>query len=115
MAMADSQRQRTLTLCALYFAQGVPWGFMLITLPSYLAFEFADDYGVDEIGKLKAFILIPWSFKLIWAPLMDTYTYRPMGRRRPWIIGAELMMAASLLGFIGLGDLSEKLQLILYM
>jgi PAT family beta-lactamase induction signal transducer AmpG len=115
MAMADSRRQRIITLCGLYVAQGVPWGFMLITLPSYLAFEYKDQFGVDEIGKLKAIILIPWSFKLIWAPLMDTFTFRPMGRRRPWIIGAELMMAVSLLGFIGLGDLSEKLQLILFM
>jgi PAT family beta-lactamase induction signal transducer AmpG len=32
-----------------------------------------------------------------------------MGRRRPWIIGAELMMAVSLLGFLWIGDFSEQL------
>jgi len=113
MAMTDSRWQRVLTLCALYFAQGVPWGFMLITLPAYLSYNFPVDDG--EIGKLKAIILVPWSFKLIWAPLMDSFTIRSMGRRRPWIIGAEIMMAASLLGFIGMGDLSENLTYILYM
>lgn len=115
MALRDSRLQRTIVLCALYVAQGVPWGFMAITLPSYLAFNYKDQYGVDEIGQLTAIILVPWSFKLIWAPLMDTYTIRSMGRRRPWIIGAELMMAATLLGFVGLGDPSEKLGLLIVM
>jgi PAT family beta-lactamase induction signal transducer AmpG len=86
---------------------------MLITLPSYLAYNF--QLGDDEIGQLKAIILIPWSFKLLWAPLMDTFTIRSMGRRRPWIIGSELLMALSLLGFIGLSNPSEQLRFILYL
>ncbi|MBC8353156.1 MAG: MFS transporter [Planctomycetes bacterium] len=113
MALADNRLQRTLTLCALYVAQGVPWGFMLITLPAYLAHKY--NVGDDEIGQLTAIILVPWSFKLLWAPIMDTFTIRSMGRRRPWIIGSELLMAVTLLGFWGLGDLSEKMQLLLFM
>ena len=91
MALTESRWQRVLMLCALYVAQGVPWGFMLITLPAYLAYKF--EVSTGDIGELKAIILIPWSFKLIWAPIMESYTIRSMGRRRPWIIGAELMMA----------------------
>ena len=113
MSLVDSRWRRTVTLCALYVAQGVPWGFMLITLPSYLAYNY--QVGDDEIGQLTAIILLPWSFKLIWAPLMDTFTIRSMGRRRPWIISAELMMALTLLGFMGLGNPSENLRFILYM
>ena len=111
MARSDNRTHRTLTLCALYFAQGIPWGFMLITLPSYLAYNFKDIIGDDEIGTLKAIILVPWSFKLIWAPIMDSFTIRSMGRRRPWIIGSELLMALTLLGMIGLGDLSQQVHL----
>ena len=113
LALADSRSHRLVVLCGLYVAQGVPWGFMLITLPSYLAYNF--QLGDDEIGQLKAIILIPWSFKLLWAPLMDTFTIPSMGRRRPWIIGSELLMALSLLGFIGLSNPSEQLRFILYM
>lgn len=113
MALADNRMQRTLTLCSLYVAQGVPWGFMLITLPAYLAYKY--QVGDDEIGQLTAIILVPWSFKLIWAPIMDTFTIRSMGRRRPWIIGSELMMALTLLGFWGMGDLSTKMQTLLLM
>ena len=86
MALADNAWQRRATLCALYVAQGVPWGFMLITLPAHLAYHY--NVSDDEIGELKAIILVPWSFKLIWAPLMDSFTIRSMGRRRPWIIWA---------------------------
>lgn len=113
MALSESPWQRKLTLCALYVAQGVPWGFMLITLPAYLAYEY--NVSVNDIGKLTAIILVPWSFKLIWAPVMDTFTIRSMGRRRPWIIGAELLMALTLLGFVGMGNPSEKLSFILAM
>ena len=113
MALVDTRWQRTATLCALYFAQGIPWGFMLISLPAYLS----DVYKISDsdIGSLKAIILVPWSFKLIWAPVMDTFTIRSMGRRRPWIIGSELMMALTLLGFIGIADPSQELKFILYM
>ena len=113
MALVDTRWQRRVTLCALYFAQGIPWGFMLITLPSYLSFNY--QISDSDIGNLKAIILVPWSFKLIWAPLMDSFTIRSMGRRRPWIIGSELMMALTLLGFIGIADPSQELKFILYM
>ena len=39
-----------------------------------LGYGYNYNVGDDEIGKLKAIILVPWSFKLIWAPLMDTFT-----------------------------------------
>ncbi len=113
MALVDTRWQRRVTLCALYFAQGIPWGFMLITLPSYLSYNY--QISDSDIGNLKAIILVPWSFKLIWAPLMDSFTIRSMGRRRPWIIGSELMMALTLLGFIGIADPSQELKFILYM
>ena len=113
MALTESRWQRVFTLCALYFAQGVPWGFMLITLPNHLAFKFA--VGDDDIGKLTAIILVPWTFKLIWAPVVDSFTIRSMGRRRPWIIGAECLMALTLLGFLRIGNPADNLQYLIEM
>ena len=65
--------------------------------------------GDADAGWLTGIVLLPWTFKLVWAPVIDTLTIRSMGRRRPWIIGAELMMAISLLGILWLGDFSEQL------
>jgi len=112
MALADSRRDRVMMLCAMYVAQGVPWGFMTIALISYLT-----DRGVGdaEAGELTAIVLVPWTFKLVWGPLIDTMTIRSMGRRRAWIIGAEFMMAVSLLGLLALGDLTNNLRLLGWM
>jgi PAT family beta-lactamase induction signal transducer AmpG len=96
----------------MYFAQGVPWGFMTIALISYLAARGVSDTAA---GNLTAIVLLPWTFKLIWGPIIDTMTIRSMGRRRPWIIGAELMMAVSLLGLLMMGDLTDNLRLLGWM
>lgn len=128
MALSNSRFERLVTLCGLYVAQGIPWGFMLISLPAYLSDKYGEavvplrwwgEPGVTDtdIGNLTAIILVPWSFKLIWAPIMDTFTLRSMGRRRSWIIGSELMMAATLLAFILVAgqDLSAKLTPLVWM
>ena len=112
MSMADRRWQRIATLCGLYGAQGLPWGFMTIALISYLTAK-----GVNETqaGELAAIVLVPWTFKLVWAPLIDTVTIRSMGRRRPWIIGAELMMGVTMLGLLLMGNLEGDLQLLGWM
>ena len=97
MSLSTQRSQRIPTLCALYFAQGVPWGFMLTTLVNYLS---ENALSTEDAGVLTSVIILPWTFKLIWAPLLDTVTYRPMGRRRPWIIVAQLCMALTLLGIL---------------
>ena len=109
MALADSRWQRTSTFCALYFAQGFPWGFMVTALVAYLV-----ELGVSdaEAADLTAIVLVPWTFKLVWAPLIDSVTLRSTGRRRAWVIGAELMMALSLLGMLSIDDLTENLRLL---
>jgi MFS transporter, PAT family, beta-lactamase induction signal transducer AmpG len=55
-----------------------------------------------EIGIFVAITGIPWSFKILAAPLMDRFTYLVMGRRRPWIIFGQFGIVASffLMAFI---------------
>ena len=112
MALVDNRKQRITLLCALYVAQGVPWGFMTIALISYLT-----DRGVGDAqaGGLTALVLLPWTFKIVWGPLIDTMTIPSMGRRRPWIILAEFLMAVSLLGLLTMGDLTDNLRLLGWM
>ena len=112
MALSDNRRQRTVMLCAMYLAQGIPWGFMVTSVAAYLA-----EHGVDdaEIANLIAAVMYPWTFKLVWAPIMDSLTVRSMGRRRPWIIGAELLMAASLLALMTVDNLEGQLETLKWM
>ena len=49
-------------------------------------------------GEIAGFAIacgLPWSFKFIVAPLMDRYTYLPMGRKRPWVILGQIGLITS--------------------
>lgn len=95
MALADSRLQRIVTLCVLYFAQGVPYGFMTITLANYLS---SQGLSTDRVGTLTAVALLPWTFKIIWAPVIDSFQFIGYGRRRPWIVIAQAIMAVTMIG-----------------
>ena len=97
MALADNRAQRISTLCALYLAQGIPWGFMTLTLANYMS---SNGLSTAEVGELTAFTLLPWTFKIIWAPVIDSLQLKAMGKRRPWILLAQLLMTLSLIGII---------------
>ena len=92
-------KQRLLLVAALYLAQGIPWGFATITLAALLAEQGVD---VGAIGKMLAAVAVPWSFKFIGGPLVDGIRL-PGGRRRPWILLAQLGMVATLIGLSQVG------------
>lgn len=69
----------------LYLAQGLPFGIVNNAMP--VAFSKS---GVDlkDIGLL-ALAGLPWTFKFLWAPLIDR-----IGGRRRWVAGCLAGMAA---------------------
>ena len=54
--LIDNAFRRRLTLCALYFAQGLPWGFMTVALASHLTEK---GMTVGETGWLLAMSTLP--------------------------------------------------------
>jgi PAT family beta-lactamase induction signal transducer AmpG len=110
--LSDNATLRGTTLCALYFAQGLPWGFMTVALTTHLT---AQGMTLKETGWLLSMSTLPWTFKLAWAPIIDTLTVRSMGRRRPWILTAQLMMAVTMLTLVSLGNLGDQLTLLGWM
>lgn len=110
--LTGSRAARTTTLCVLYAAQGMPWGFVTIALLSYLAGQGA---GLAETAKISSLATLPWTFKLFWGPIIDRFTLRSMGRRRPWIILAQLAMSVTLLAMILIGDLTAEFETLAWM
>jgi len=110
--LTTSKRLRIGTLCILYFAQGFPWGFMLTALLSFLA---SKGLTIAESGQLTAMATLPWTFKLFWGPVIDSFIYEKMGKRRPWILFAQIGMALSLVAMIFMGDISEDISLLGWM
>ncbi|MBM4382831.1 MAG: MFS transporter [Deltaproteobacteria bacterium] len=103
LVLASSRPLRFAAFTALYFAQGVPIGLLTIALPAWLAQR---GLGVAEIASYQGIIGLPWGLKLISGPLMDRFSFPAMGRRRPWVLGAQ---AGLTLAFAGLALVADPL------
>jgi PAT family beta-lactamase induction signal transducer AmpG len=107
--LAASTRTRFAMGTMTYFAQGIPDGLLGIAVPAWLAAQGAD---AGAIGSYLAIIYLPWAFKLVSGPLMDRYQFPAMGRRRPWILAAQLGLTISLLALIIIDDPINQLGLL---
>lgn len=95
--LSANSRARYATGSIMYFAQGIPQGLLAIAIPAWLA---SLGVSASEIASYLAVITLPWAFKLVTGPFMDRFEYLPMGRRRPWVIGAQLGLSLSLLSLM---------------
>lgn len=107
--LSDNKWLRIGTLCALYVAQGIPYGFVTIALAAYLAARGA---STAEMGSILAMTSLPWTFKFLWGPLIDRFGIPAMGRRRPWILFAQTAMALTLGVMIFIPDLAARVPLV---
>lgn len=74
------------------FSSGLPLYLLINLLPAWLRSEHID---LKSIG-LFALIQFPYTWKFIWAPLVDRYTpaTRWLGRRRGWMALTQLLLLA---------------------
>ena len=107
--LVDSYRARVITLSALYVAQGVPWGFITVTMVTFLAAEGAD---AGDLAYLLTLGTLPWSFKFGWGPIIDRFQVPELGRRRPWILFAQTGMIALLITMLLVPDLTDNISLL---
>ena len=109
MYLAENRVLRIIVLCALYVAQGLPFGFVTVALAAYLSREGLD---AEAIGYLLALVTLPWSFKWVWGPMIDRFTIRSMGKRRPWILLAQSLMAVTIGLMLAIPDLTGSVRLL---
>ena len=78
-------------------ASGMPLYLLIQLMPAWLR---SADVSLAEIG-LFALVSLPYSWKFLWAPLMDRFRL-PMGRRRGWMLVTQLGLILSIgsLGYI---------------
>ena len=84
-------------LTCLYLSQGLPYGFFQKALPVMMRKMEA---SLPEIS-LASLVTLPWALKFLWAPLVDKYGSKRIGRKRSWIFFLQ-MCALSLFIFLGL-------------
>ncbi|MBH1976153.1 MAG: AmpG family muropeptide MFS transporter [Rhodocyclales bacterium] len=79
------------------FSSGLPLYLLLNLLPAWLRSE---GVNLKTIG-LFALIQFPYTWKFLWAPLLDRYA-PPLGRRRGWMLITQmgLLFSIAALGFL---------------
>jgi len=95
MTLSEDRKALGLVLPACYLVQGIPMGFFALGLTGFLAAR-----GVES-GQVAALLAAAWAplvLKLFAAPLMDRSQGAAMGRRRPWLRGAQVGMAITSAG-----------------
>jgi PAT family beta-lactamase induction signal transducer AmpG len=96
--LGDTTGSRLVLFGGLYFAQGVPWGFVTQAMALRLT-----NLGVPPatLGWVMGLAYVPYMAKPLAAPLVDL-----AGRRRPLLLAAELAMAVTLVALSGLSPLA---------
>ena len=107
--LVESYRARVLTLCALYVAQGIPWGFITVTFVTYLAVE---GVAAGQLAFLLTLGTLPWSVKFLWGPIIDRYQFPEMGKRRPWILIAQSGMIIVLSSMLLIPNMSSNVTVV---
>ncbi|MBK7793310.1 MAG: MFS transporter [Betaproteobacteria bacterium] len=104
--LATSKGRLTAFFC-LYMTEGIPLGFAATAVATQLRRQ---DVGPAEIGAFVASFYLPWAFKWAFGPVIDVFGSERFGRRRGWILGTQVLMAATLLSTVLL-KLPEQLWL----
>jgi PAT family beta-lactamase induction signal transducer AmpG len=74
------------------FASGLP---LALTGQALQAWLTIDGVNIATIGFF-GLVGIPYTFKFLWAPLMDRFEPPWLGRRRGWLVLSQLSLAATL-------------------
>jgi MFS transporter, PAT family, beta-lactamase induction signal transducer AmpG len=95
--MSISQRaaawRRLAVVTVLGFASGLP---LALTGQAMQAWLTTGGLDLAAIGFLSL-VGLPYTFKFLWAPLMDRFDWRWLGRRRGWLVLTQLLLAGTLL------------------
>jgi PAT family beta-lactamase induction signal transducer AmpG len=83
---------RLAVVTVLGFASGLPLALTGQAMQAWLSTEGID---VATIGFLSL-VGLPYTFKFLWAPLMDRFELPWLGRRRGWLVLTQLALAAVL-------------------
>ena len=92
---------RLIAVTVLGFASGLP---LALTGQAMQAWLTADGVDIATIGFLSL-VGLPYTFKFLWAPLMDRFEPPWLGRRRSWLVVTQLALAARPVA--GGGDAAE--------
>lgn len=75
------------------FSAGLPIMLVASTIKIWLRREGVD---LSNISYL-AWLMLPYSFNFLWAPLLDNFYIKKIGRRRTWIFASQICLVLSMI------------------
>ncbi|MEN8189714.1 MAG: MFS transporter, partial [Thermodesulfobacteriota bacterium] len=90
------------------FTAGLPIYFLIQLIPAWLRSEAVDLKTIGFFG----FVLLPYSFKYLWAPLLDRYVPPFFGRRRGWMLITQVLLLLSMASFAALNPATDITQIL---
>ena len=99
-------KQKLLGMMLLGFASGLPYMLVFSTLSAWLR-----DVGISltDIGFF-AWLVLTYSLKFLWAPLVDRYSipfFGHLGKRKGWILFCQIMIIVALFGMSTIDPISN--------
>ncbi len=88
----NSTSWRLVIILILGFASGLPLALTGQSLQAWLTVENVD---ISTIGFFSL-VGLPYTFKFLWAPLMDRFELPFLGRRRGWLVTTQIAVAGAL-------------------
>ena len=99
-----SKRGRLTAFFLLYVTEGIPLGFTATAVATQMRRQ---GLGVAEIGAFVGSLYLPWAFKWAVGPFVDVLSSERWGRRRMWIVIAQVMMVTTLLAALPVNFTTE--------
>lgn len=99
-----TKKGRLTAFFLLYVTEGIPLGFTATAIATQMRRQ---GLGPVEIGAFVGSLYLPWAFKWLAGPFVDTFSSDRYGRRRLWILMTQLGMVATLLIAMPVNVVSE--------
>lgn len=98
--LSKKDKPQFFLLVCLYFLQGLPCGLTYGSVPFILKTLTASNdpnstskaLSLTQIG-IFSMATYPYSFKILWSPIIDSFYYKNIGRRRTWIIPLQFLIS----------------------
>src|SRR5450631_497727 len=99
-----TKKGRLAAFFLLYVTEGIPLGFTAVAIAAQMRRQ---GLGPAAIGAFVGSLYLPWAFKWVVGPFVDTISSDRFGRRRTWIFLMQIGMIASLFVAMGIDFVSQ--------
>jgi MFS transporter, PAT family, beta-lactamase induction signal transducer AmpG len=106
--MAKNSSSKLLILGSLYLSQYLPTSFLLQALPTFMRQQGA---SLETIGSL-GFLVLPWTLKFLWSPLIDRFSLNRTRHYSTWILCFQVLFATCI-AMCGLLDVRQNFPILM--